>query len=71
MAIKYVPRNLMVIYFLFHEFTLKRLIKNYSFDIFGLIFIQKNISYAIGYFFSILSGIPFSLKIITPKKNLF
>ncbi len=61
--VKYLPRNLMAIWYLYEEYTFRRLIKTYAYDLFGLLFIQKKISYALKYFSSIFVGIPFMIKI--------
>lgn len=53
---KYFPRNLFVICFLYSEVKIKRLVKTYLLDFYGIIFIQKEPSLIFNYIFSILSG---------------
>lgn len=57
---KYFPRNLFVICFLYSEVRIRRLIKTYLMDFYGIIFIQKEPSLIFNYILSILSG-PFFL----------
>ncbi|MBU0473480.1 MAG: glycosyltransferase family 2 protein, partial [Bacteroidetes bacterium] len=59
LGVKYFPRNLMAICYLYKEFTFRRLVKTFFYDILGLLFIQKNILFAFLYIKSIFDGILF------------
>ncbi|MBK8945845.1 MAG: glycosyltransferase [Ignavibacteriae bacterium] len=68
LSVKYVPRNLFVICQLFKEYTFRRLIKTYIFDLLGIILIQKRIYLAIYYIISIFNGIFLLKKIKQTEK---
>ncbi|MCB9217968.1 MAG: glycosyltransferase family 2 protein [Ignavibacteriales bacterium] len=56
MRTKYFPRNIFVISYLYTEIKIKRLIKTYISDFYGIFFIQKEPLLIFSYIFSILSG---------------
>jgi len=69
LGVKYFPRNLLAIWYLYEEFTFRRLVKTYLYDLFGILFFQKNVLFALLYLISIIKGIPFIKELKLPKKK--
>lgn len=69
LGVKYVPRNLMALFYLYNEFTFRRLVKTYIYDLLGILFLQKNILFAFLYIKSIFAGIVFIKQLNKSKTN--
>lgn len=63
---EFVARNLMAIWFFYEEFTFRRLIKTYFYDLGGILVLQKKLDYFFIYLKSIFEGYFFIQKL---KKN--
>ena len=59
LGVKYFPRNIMAIWYYYDEFTFRKLLKTYIYDLIGILIIQKRIDYFLRYMFSIFQGIFF------------
>jgi len=70
LGVNYVPRNLIAIWYLYEEYSFRRLLKTYVYDIGGLLFLQKKILFAIKYIASIFAGIPFIFKLKNEKLKI-
>ncbi len=68
LGVQFFPRNIIIIYSLYNEFTFRRLIKTYLYDLIGLLFIQKKYSFFLRYIYSIFSGI---IILLTRKKRQY
>lgn len=66
--VKYFPRNIMAICVIYKEFNYRRLFKHYLYDLFGLMFFQRNFSYTLLYLKSIFLGLKF-IKTLKYNKN--
>lgn len=62
LGVKYFPRNQMTLCCKYKEYSIKRLLKTYLYDIYGLIFIQKKFNFLFIYLTSILLAPIFLLK---------
>lgn len=68
LGVKYFPRNIMAIWYFDDEFTFRRLLKTYFYDISGILFLQRNISFVFIYLYSIFTGISFIRKLNKTKQ---
>lgn len=60
---EFVARNLMAIWFFYEEFTFRRLIKTYLYDLLGILVLQKKLDYFFIYLKSIFEGYFFIQKL--------
>lgn len=70
LGVKYFPRNISAIWYFYEEFTFRRLLKTYFYDLIGILIIQKNISFFIQYIYSISKAPAFIKELKTGNNSL-